>query len=39
MQIGEVKSQIEQARGPAFPKEGMTLIFNGKVPAVDRDAV
>ena len=30
MQIGEVKSQIEQARGPAFPKDGMTLIFNGK---------
>ena len=26
-----MKKQIEQARGPAFPKEGMTLIFNGKV--------
>ena len=31
LQIGDVKSQIEQARGPAFPKDGMTLIFNGKV--------
>jgi hypothetical protein len=34
LQIDDVKSQIEQARGPAFPKDGMTLIFNGKVLSV-----